>query len=126
MRVETDPRLDSLTEAVIGAAFTVSNALGHGFLEAVYKNALAEELAFIGHRAIKERPFPVHYRGAQVGLYVADIVVNDILVVELKVVDALAQAHRAQLLNYLRASGLPVGLLMNFGRPRLDVKRVIL
>ncbi|MEO5374335.1 MAG: GxxExxY protein [Alphaproteobacteria bacterium] len=125
MKVIIDPHLDDLTGRIIGAAFTVSNTLGHGFLESVYKNALVEELLNGGMRVAKEKAFRITYREKDVGLYVADLVVEDAVIIELKAIDALSSAHRAQLLNYLSASGLPVGLLMNFGRPRLEVRRVI-
>jgi GxxExxY protein len=125
MRIHLAPRLEELTRKIIGAAFTVSSSLGHGFLEVVYRNALAEELVAAGLAPLKEKPFPIHYRGKQVGLYIADLVVEDEIIVELKAVDALGQAHKAQLLNYLKASGLAVGLLLNFGRPRLEMRRII-
>ncbi len=125
MRADIDPRLDSLTERIIGAAFAVSNALGHGFLEIVYRNALFEELVASNLAVAKEKFFPVHYRGKQMGLYTADLVVEDAVIIELKAVETLIQAHTAQLLNYLKASGLPVGLLLNFGKPKLDIRRVI-
>ncbi len=126
MRADIDPELDGLTEKIIGAAFKVSRALGHGFLEMVYKNALRLELLSAGLHVVQEKPFPVRYRGEQVGMYVADIVVNDRVIVELKVADTLSAAHSAQVLNYLKASRAPVGLLFNFGKSRVEVKRVIL
>lgn len=126
MLSEAEPGLNALTERIIGAAFAVANALGHGFLEAVYRNALFEELSIIGVAVRKEQPFPVHYRGRQVGLYVADLVVEDRVIVELKAIDGLAQSHAAQVLNYLKASTLPLGLLLNFGRPKLEIRRVML
>jgi len=116
--------LNALTKKIIGCAFAVSRTLGHGFLEAVYKNALAVELTAAGLSFQKERIFPVHYRDEKVGNYVADLVVNGSIIVELKVVDNLLATHSAQTLNYLRASNLPVGLLLNFGKPRVEVKRV--
>lgn len=125
MRTALDPTLDGLTEKIIGGAFAVCHTLGHGFLEAVYKNSLCLELAAAGLGVTKEKCFPVSYRGEQVGRYVADLVVNDLIVVELKVVEALSAAHAAQVLNYLKASGLPVGLLFNFGKPRVEVRRII-
>src|ERR687883_471512 len=103
MRAPLDRQLDKLTEMVIGAAFAVSKALGHGFSEAVYKNALVEELAANGLSVAKERAFPIHYRNKQIGLYIADIVVENLVVAELKAVQALVPAHAAQVLNYLRA-----------------------
>lgn len=117
---------EEITSTIIGAAFTVANTLGHGFLEAIYKNALAEELLAAGLGVAKERSFPVHYRDKQVGHYVADMVVDDRVIIELKAVDQLVPAHRAQLINYLRASNLSVGLLFNFGRPKIEVRRVLL
>lgn len=115
-----------ITSIIIGAAFTVSNTLGHGFLEAIYKNALAEELLAHGLSVSKEKPFPVFYRGKQMGFYVADLIIDDRVIVELKAVDQLVEAHRAQLINYLKANDLKVGLLFNFGRPKIEVRRVLL
>lgn len=126
MLSEADPGLNSLTERIIGAAFAVANVLGHGFLEIVYRNALFEELSLAGIAVRKEQAFPVHYRDRQVGLYVADLVVDGRVIVELKAIDGLAQAHAAQVLNHLKASDLPVGLLLNFGRPKLEIRRVVL
>jgi GxxExxY protein len=125
MRVSLGPELDLLTKKIIGAAYAVSQTLGHGFLEAVYRNALVEELTSAGTTVAKERSFPVRYLGKQVGQYFADLVVGEKVVVELKAVTTLAQAHRLQLLNYLKASGLPVGLLLNFGTPRVEIRRVL-
>lgn len=87
MLSEADPGLNALTERIIGAAFTAANALGHGFLEIVYRNALFEELSLNGIAVRKEQPFPVHYRDRQVGLYMADLVVEDRVIVELKAID---------------------------------------
>lgn len=126
MKANIDPALEALTEKIIGAAFTVSNALGHGFLEVVYKNALVEELSSKGIRVVKERPFVIHYNGKQVGLYVADVVVDECVIVELKAVETLTRSHAAQVLNYLKASRLPIGLLLNFGTPRMELKRILL
>jgi GxxExxY protein len=114
----------ALTEAVIGAAFEVSNVLGCGFLEKVYENALAIELRRGGHHLDQQRPIEVWYRGEMVGLYQADLVIDDDVVVELKVVRALDNVHRAQCMNYLRAANLERGLLINFGLPHIDVRRV--
>jgi len=116
--------VNALTEKIIGCAFAVSRTLGHGFLEAVYKNALAVELEMAGLGFCKEKTFPVYYREERVGNYVADIVVADLIIVELKTVEAISTIHFAQTLNYLKASNLPAGLLLNFGKPRLEVKRV--
>jgi GxxExxY protein len=125
MRVSLGPELDDLTGKIIGAAMSVYRSLGHGFLESVYKNAMVEQLSTIGLPVAKERSYPVHFRDKKVGQYHADLVVADKVVVELKAISGLAQAHRAQVLNYLRASGLPVGLLFNFGTPRLEFRRIV-
>jgi GxxExxY protein len=104
----------------------VSNSLGHGFLEAVYKNALIIELEARDLSVRKEQSFPVRYRDKQVGFYLADLVVENRVIIELKAVDGLSQNHTAQVLNYLKASGLPIGILLNFGKPRLEMKRILL
>jgi GxxExxY protein len=114
----------ALTEAIIGAAFTVSNTLGCGFVEKVYENALALELRRAGLDVKQQVPMEVRYRQEIVGLFQADLVVEDEVVLELKAARDIDAAHRAQCLNYLRASGLTLGLVINFGRPRLDVQRV--
>lgn len=126
MKARIDPRLEALTERIIGAAFEVSSTLGHGFLEAVYRKALLKQLSLSGLAASQEVPFRILYCGEDVGLYMADLVVEGAVVVELKAVEALTAAHRGQVLNYVKASRLPVGLLLNFGTPRLEVKRVLL
>jgi GxxExxY protein len=114
-----------ISRSVIGAALRVSNSLGVGFLEKVYENALAIELRFSGHEVEQQRAIDVRYRGEIVGLYQADLVVDGCLVVELKVADALLPIHRAQCLNYLRATGLATGLVIKFGRPHLEVRRIL-
>ena len=114
-----------LSRSVIGAALRVSNSLGVGFLEKVYENALAIELRLSGHDVEQQRAIDVRYRGELVGVYQADLVVDGRLVVELKAVESLSPAHKAQCLNYLRASGLHTGLLINFGRPHLEVRRIL-
>jgi GxxExxY protein len=125
MKVALDSELEALTGQIIGAAIAVSNGLGHGFLETVYRNSLIEELLFAGLPVQSERPFTVQYRGKRVGVYVADLVVADRVIVELKAVAGLTDGHVAQVVNYLKASGLSVGLLMNFGSPRLQWRRVL-
>ena len=126
MRASIDPGLDGLTEKVISGAFAVSNSLGHGFLEAVYKNALMVELEARDLSVRKEQSFPVRYRDKQVGFYLADLVVESQVIIELKAVDSLSQNHTAQVLNYLKASQLPIGILLNYGKPRLEMKRILL
>ncbi|MBM4194286.1 MAG: GxxExxY protein [Gemmatimonadetes bacterium] len=112
-----------LTDAILGAYFAVYNALGTGYLEAVYRRAMAMELRARGMPLALEVPFPVHYRGECVGQYRADIVVARTVIVECKAADQLSKAHDAQLLNYLKASALPVGLVLNFG-PRTGIRRI--
>ncbi|MFD1626368.1 GxxExxY protein [Azospirillum griseum] len=126
MDVEGAVGKDPLTQAVIGAAFEVANVLGRGFLEAVYRKALTHELRSRGVPVREEVEFKVDYKGAVVGRYVADMIVADGLIVEIKAVDAIASAHVGQTLNYLRASGLNTGLILNFGSSRLGFKRVTL
>jgi GxxExxY protein len=114
----------ALSEQVIGAAYEVSNTLGCGYFEKVYENALALELRYRGHAVEQQREMPVYYREQLVGMYQADLVIDDQLVIELKAVHSLDPVHRAQCLNYLRASGKSLGLLINFGRPHVDVQRI--
>jgi GxxExxY protein len=108
---------------VIGAAMKVHSALGPGFLESVYQNALIWELRKAGLKAESERPISVHYDGQLVGAFTADVFVDDSLIVELKSIQALAKAHEVQLVNYLVATGLDEGLLLNFGAERLEFKK---
>lgn len=117
---------EALTEAIIGCAFKVSNTLGCGFLEKVYENALVHELRKTGLEANQQQPINVWYDGIVVGDYVADVIVNDAVLIELKTVKAFDEIHMAQCLNYLRATRKPVCLLMNFAKPRLDIKRISL
>ena len=116
---------DSLTERVLGAVFEVSNTLGAGFLEKVYERALFRELSLRGIRATAQASFTVAYKGQSVGDYFADILVEDVLVVELKCVERLANEHIAQCLNYLHASGRTVCLLINFQKPKVEWKRFV-
>jgi GxxExxY protein len=116
---------DSLTESVLGAVFEVSNTLGAGFLEKVYERALLKELDLRSIRAAAQASFAVTYKGHSVGEYYADILVEDVLVVELKCVERLANEHTAQCLNYLRASGISVCLLVNFQKPKVEWKRIV-
>jgi len=118
-------KLDSLTERVLSAIFEVSNTLGAGFLEKVYQRALLRELSLRGIPATAEASFTVSYKGHTVGEYFADIIVEDVLVLELKCVDRLASEHIAQCVNYLRASGHTVCLLVNFQKPKVEWKRVV-
>jgi GxxExxY protein len=118
-------RLNDLSGRVIGCAFTVLNTLGAGFLEKVYENALAQELREAGLTVERQRSIKVHYHGVVVGEYSTDLLVEGVLLVELKTVRALDDVHRMQCTNYLKATGLPLCLLLNFGKPRLEIKRVV-
>ena len=118
-------RLNHISEKIIGCAFSVSNALGAGFLEKVYQNALLIELANAGLQAEKEKQIQVLYKNQVVGDYFADILVNQQVIVETKAVQSLNEIHQAQLLNYLKATNLSLGLLINFGTPKIQIKRMI-
>jgi GxxExxY protein len=117
--------LTELTEKVIGAAFEVANTLGPGFLEKVYERALVRELALRGVRAEQQVGLKVMYKGEPVGEYLADILVEGEVMVEMKCVEQLRNEHMAQCLNYLKASGRRICLLLNFQRARVECKRVI-
>src|ERR1035437_2692667 len=117
---------NTLTERVLAAVFEVSNTLGAGFLEKVYERALLTELGLRGIRATAQASFTVTYKGHSVGEYFADILVEDVLVVELKCVERLANEHTAQCLNYLRGSGRTLCLLVNFQKPKVEWKRIAL
>jgi GxxExxY protein len=114
-----------ITEAIIGAAFEVHSALGYGFLEAVYRNAMAVELRRRGRDALTESRMEVCYKDEVVGTYSADMLVNDTVIVEFKVAEEYRKADEAQLLNELAATGKPVGLLINFGRRKVEFKRLV-
>ncbi len=126
MNTPLDEKTEKLTERIIGSAFEVLNELGHGFPETIYQKALAYELGRNGISVEQQVSFQVLYKGIQVGNYFADIVVEESAVIELKVVEKLIPAHVGQVLNYLRASGLGVGLLLNFAKPKLEFRRVLL
>jgi GxxExxY protein len=117
--------LKDLTEKVIGAAFEVHNQLGAGFLERVYENALLIELRSRGVDAAAQVEVPVSYKGTPVGLYLADLVIGKDLICEIKAAKDLARAHEAQIINYLKGTGIKVGLLLNFGRDRLQFRRFV-
>jgi GxxExxY protein len=122
----TDERdFDLLTERVLAAVFEVSNTLGSGFLEKVYERALLRELLLRSIRATAQASFTIKYKGQSVGEYFADILIEDVLVVELKCVDRLAGEHTAQCLNYPRASGVTLCLLVNFQKPKVEWKRIV-
>jgi GxxExxY protein len=120
-----DEERDKLTEKIIGCAFSVSNILGSGFLEKVYENALMLELKAAGLPCEQQKPIPVSFRGNIVGDYYADILVVGEVILEIKAAKAIDDSHQAQLINYLKATGIHKGLILNFGTPKLGVKRLV-
>ena len=118
-------RHSDITEKIIKAAYAVHNTLGFGFLEKVYQNALAIEIRKAGMNVQQEHPIVVYYENIIVGEYFADLVVDEKIILELKAVKELSPAHETQLVNYLKATGMEVGLLINFGHS-VKVKRKIL
>lgn len=118
-------KYSNITEQIIKAAFAVHNELGFGFLEKVYKMALVIELNNMGLDTKIEQPIEVRYKGTTVGNYFADLIVEDKIIIELKAVNELTKAHEVQLVNYLRATGIENGLLINFSES-VEVKRKIL
>jgi GxxExxY protein len=125
MNTENTTELSDITGAIIGAAQTVSSVLGCRFLEKVYENALTLELRARGHEVRQQHAVDVRYREEIVGAYVADLMVDQQVIVELKAMPCLESIHKAQCLNYLRAAGMRLALLLNFGRPKLEVRRII-
>ena len=117
--------LQNLTNQIICAFYKVYNSLGHGFLEKVYANSMAIELRKSKLEAVQEQKVTVFYQGEPVGIYIADIVVNDLVILELKAVGFLRNEHLAQVTNYLKATDKEVGLLLNFGH-KPEIKRVVL
>lgn len=113
-----------LTEQIIKAFYKVYNTLGYGFLEKVYENALFIELESIGLNVKKQEPIKVYYEEREVGVYFADLIVSDIIIVELKTAESLSEEHESQLINYLKATDIEVGLLLNFGK-KPEVKRKV-
>ena len=116
---------EAISKQVIHCAFEVSSKLGTGFLEKVYERALCYELRALGIHYEAQKTVSVMYKGIEIGNYLADLIVEERLLVELKAVSTFDKIHEAQVLNYLRATGLPVGLLLNFGRPKLGIKRIV-
>lgn len=122
---ERREHLDRLTERIIGCCYTVATSLGSGFLEKVYENALGHELRKSGLKAVQQYPVKVVYDHIEVGDYIVDIFVEDSVLIELKAVKALDNIHWAQCLNYLKATKMSVCLLVNFGTPKIEIRRVV-
>ncbi len=118
-------KLNELSERIIGAAFEVSNILGVGFLEKVYENALNVELELRGLKAQQQASLKVYYKDELVGDYFADILVENEIIIELKTVKEFDDIHIAQCLNYLKITGLKLCLLINFSKPRVEIKRIV-
>ena len=112
-----------LTDKIIGTFYEVYNELGFGFLESVYEEAMLIALQAKGLKVEQQAPIPVWFRGIRVGNFVADLIVDEVVILELKAVKLLDEAHKAQLLNYLRATQIEIGLLLNFGQ-RPEFKRL--
>lgn len=115
---------EELTGKILEACFEVSNELEAGFLESVYQNALLIALKDKGLRVQSEVPLAVMFRGKTVGKFCADIMIENSVIVELKAVSALMPEHQAQVINYLKATGIDVGVLVNFGRPKIEYRRL--
>ncbi len=116
---------DAVVKVVVGAAYEVSNVLGAGFLEKIYERALIRELVLQGLRVQSQVPYSVLYKGQRVGEYVADLLVEDRILVELKCVDSFSNEHLAQCINYLKAAQLRLALLINFQKPKVEWKRIV-
>ena len=114
-----------MTERIIGYAYRVYNKMGFGFLESVYEKCMLIELRKAGLNAESQKPITVYYEDEVAGEFVADIIVNDTVILELKSVSRIIKAHEVQLVNYLVATGKPVGLILNFGERKVEVKRKI-
>jgi len=112
----SNPVTDEITDRIIGCCFKVHRVLGSGFLEKVYENALMIEFEKCGLKARQQVPMAVNYEGRTVGEYFADIVVEDRVICELKAAEALSKEHEVQLVHYFAATGIEIGLLINFGR----------
>ncbi len=117
--------INQLFEKVVGAVYEVANTLGSGFLEKVYERALKTELNSRGINVEAQAPIQICYKGKNVGDYYADLLVEDKLIVELKCVDTLSNEHFAQTLNYLKATGHHIALLVNFQYPKVEWKRIV-
>jgi GxxExxY protein len=116
---------NDLTEKILGACFEISNERGSGFLESVYKKALVIVLTSLGQKVEEEIPLKVKFRGSLIGEFYADILFEGRVIVELKAIKSLTSEHEAQLLNDLKATGLKVGLLVNFGKTKVEWKRLV-
>ena len=124
MHDNNQPPYVQLTETILGCCFDVMNELGSGFLESVYKNALFIAIKEKGLRLEAEKRFEVIFRGRKIGLYIADLIIEGNVIVELKCCESFLREHQAQLINYMKVSGVFVGLLVNFGKRKVEYKRL--
>jgi len=115
-----------ITSEIIAAAFEVGNYLGTGFLEKVYENALKVELEIRGLAVQTQKQVKINYKDREVGLYQTDLLINDTIIVEVKSTEKILSIHKAQIINYLKATGLQVGLIINFGNPKVEFERIVL
>jgi GxxExxY protein len=115
---------EDITDKILKAFYKINNSLGYGFLEKVYENAMEIELQNIGCRVTKQKNIKVFYENKEVGDYYADLLVNDLVIVEIKASESLRKEHEAQLINYLKATDIEIGLLLNFGK-KAEFKRKI-
>ena len=118
-------KYQEVTETIIGCAYRVYNKMGFGFVESVYEKCLLIELRKAGLKTESQKPITVYYESEIVGEFVADIIVNDAIILELKSVRRIIKAHEVQLVNYLVATGKPVGLILNFGEKKVEIKRKV-
>jgi GxxExxY protein len=123
--MDTDLRFKEETEALIGCAFEVLNSLGHGFHEKPYENALAVELAHRGIPFVQQGRYPMMYRGVVVSEFVPDLTAFDKVVIDTKTIARITDQEIGQMVNYLKITGLPVGLILNFRNPKLEFRRVV-
>lgn len=126
LRLNKKMELNDITYKINGAIFEVNRVLGPGFLEKVYENALLKELNAQGLKVASQVPIKVFYKEECVGEYFADLLVEDKIIIELKTVEKIEKIHEAQLLNYLKATGIKVGILVNFKKEKAEVKRMVL
>lgn len=120
----SDIAINKVTEMIIGSAYDIANELGHGFLEKVYENSLCIELKRKGLVVEQQKRITVLYKGDVVGEYIADILINDEIIVELKTIKSIENIHIAQCINYLKATDKKLGLILNFGNPKVEIKRI--
>ncbi len=126
MNANTKEQLDALSSRIIASAFSVSNSVGAGFPEKVYENAMAVDFRSTGIRYVQQPTYFVRHRAEVVGEFVPDLVAEDAVIVEIKALNSLNEIHHAQCMNYLRVTGLRLALLINFGLPRVELKRVVM